>query len=162
MSATASQRISFTQLVLDMGLADRKALLRAKKLIKERQAEGKKMTLARACVELEVLTERQAKKVQLELKRLKAGLTASDAFEEDANPKPEPQARTKKKAKPAKDDEDVADAKPKKKAKPAKDDEAVADAKPKKKAKPTKDDEAVADAEPKKKAKPTKDDEAVA
>lgn len=88
MAAPTSQRLSFTQLVLDMGLADKKALLKAKKLIKEREAEGRKLTVARACVELEILTEKQAKRVQLELKRLKEGLASSQeltaATEEDA------------------------------------------------------------------------------
>jgi len=171
MSATASQRISFTQLVLDMGLADRRALLKAKKLIKERKAEGKKTTLARACVELEVLTEKQAKKVQLELKRLKAGLTASNAFEE-AEPKPAKAKKTrKKKAKRADDPEaetDIVEAKPKtkKKAKQVADadaDEDVAEAKTKKKAKQDADadvDEDVAEAKPKTKKKAKQDADA--
>jgi len=69
-----------------MGLADAKAMSDAKKRIKAAQAEGKKLTVARACVEMGVLTEKQAKKVQLELKRLKAGLASSGEFiEEDAS-----------------------------------------------------------------------------
>ncbi|MEZ6187428.1 MAG: tetratricopeptide repeat protein [Planctomycetota bacterium] len=164
MSATASQRISFTQLVLDMGLADRKALLKAKKLIKERKAEGQKLTLARACVELEVLTERQAKKVQLELKRLKAGLTASNAFEGDEAKAEKPKKKRKKKpagedaSTEAKVDEAKVDEakaeKPKKKAKKAKQDDDASD-----EAKATPADEAVAEAKPKKKAKKAKQDD---
>ncbi len=87
MAAPTSQRLSFTQLVLDMGLADKQALLKAKKLIKKRKAEGQKLTVARACVELEILSEKQAKRVQLELKRLKEGLASSQELvppEEDA------------------------------------------------------------------------------
>ena len=83
MATSSSQRISFAQLVLDMGLADAKAMSDAKKRIKAAQAGGKKLTVARACVEMGVLTEKQAKKVQLELKPFKAGLAASGEFIED-------------------------------------------------------------------------------
>lgn len=78
--ATSSQRLSFTQLVLDMGLADKKGLRKAKAAIKEAKAEGRKLTVARACVDLEILSEKQAKKVQRELKRLKEGFASSEAF----------------------------------------------------------------------------------
>jgi hypothetical protein len=85
MAGTSSQRLSFAQIVLDMGLADKKALLKAKKRIKSAKASGKKMTVARACVDLEILTERQAKKVQHKLKRLKEGFASSEEFHgEDA------------------------------------------------------------------------------
>ncbi|MCW8139267.1 MAG: DUF1570 domain-containing protein [Planctomycetota bacterium] len=98
-SPTSSQRISFAQLVLDMGLADAKGLAEAKKKIKEAQAGGQKLTIARACVDLGILTEKQAKRVQLELKRLKEGLASSsefttvDADAEAARPSREGKAR---------------------------------------------------------------------
>ena len=78
--ATSSQRLSFTQLVLDMGLADKAALRKAQAAIKEAKADGRKLTVARACVDLEILTEKEAKKVQRELKRLKEGFASSEAF----------------------------------------------------------------------------------
>jgi tetratricopeptide (TPR) repeat protein len=78
--ATSSQRLSFTQLVLDMGLADKKGLRKAKAAIKEAKADGRKLTVARACVDLEILSEKEAKKVQRELKRLKQGFASSEAF----------------------------------------------------------------------------------
>jgi hypothetical protein len=123
-ASTSSQRISFAQLVLDMGLADRDGLRKAKKLIKAKKAEGEKVTIARACVKLGVLSEKQAKKVQLELKRIKQGLASSGEFnpaEEAAKPRKKRKA-TKKKARADEDasDEAKAEAKPKKKAKPAK------------------------------------------
>ncbi|MCO5167812.1 MAG: hypothetical protein M9894_15815 [Planctomycetes bacterium] len=68
-----------------MGLADAKGLAQAKKKIKEAQAGGQKLTIARACVDLGILTEKQAKRVQLELKRLKEGLASSSEFTAEAD-----------------------------------------------------------------------------
>ncbi|MCA9774863.1 MAG: hypothetical protein KC466_20750, partial [Myxococcales bacterium] len=137
----SSQRISFTQLVLDMGFADTKALLRAKKLIKERKAEGKQITVARACVELGILDEKQAKKVQRELKRLKEGF-ASSAFQVEDEASLEEAKAKREKAKAAKAKKKAAsDAA---KGEPSGEGAAVGDAPKKKKSKKKPADEAEA------------------
>ncbi|MGE0710222.1 MAG: tetratricopeptide repeat protein [Planctomycetota bacterium] len=179
--ATSSQRISFAQLVLDMGLADKRALLSAKKRIKEAQSEGKKLTVARACVELDILTEQQAKKVQHKLQRLKEGFASSEEFQgADALPKEKKRTRRRSKegkVEPSGTGEDEARAKRKKKGEDeaeARQDEAQDDAKAKRRKKRSEtgaveedepqtkdeaDDEAKDDAKARRKKKPSAEDE---